>query len=132
VAAVPVKGCGIDLIEVKRIARALTRPGLRERIYTPRERAELQGKGVESWAARFAAKEAVMKALGRGFLQGVPFAAVEIYADAWGRPQVRLLEPAAQLAAEQGIRSFCLSLSHTKELAAAYVLALGEEETCGL
>lgn len=72
VAAVPVKGCGIDLIEVKRIARALTRPGLRERIYTPRERAELQGKGVESWAARFAAKEAVMKALGRGFLQGVP------------------------------------------------------------
>jgi holo-[acyl-carrier protein] synthase len=72
-----------------------------------------------------------MKALGRGFRQGVPFSSVEICSDAWGRPYVRLLEPAAQIAAEQGIKDFCLSLSHTKEMAVAYVIALGEERTCG-
>lgn len=127
----PVKGCGVDLIEVRRIVRALTRSSFRDRIYTPREQEELQKKGAESWAVRFAAKEAVMKALGRGFRQGVPFSSVEICSDAWGRPYVRLLEPAAQIAAEQGIKDFCLSLSHTKEMAAAYVIALGEERTCG-
>ncbi|HBG10256.1 MAG: holo-ACP synthase [Limnochordia bacterium] len=131
VGAVPVKGCGVDIIEVKRIARALARPGFCQRIYTPREQDELMEKGAESWAARFAAKEAVMKALGRGFTQGVPFSSVEICSDPWGRPQVRLLEPADRIAAEQGVKGFCLSLSHTKELAVAYVLALGEEETCG-
>ncbi|HPT83095.1 MAG TPA: holo-ACP synthase [Limnochordia bacterium] len=130
-AAVPVKGCGVDIVEVQRIVRALAKPRFRERIYTPREREELRQKGAESWAARFAAKEAVMKALGRGFTQGVPFSAVEIFSDRWGRPQVRLLEPAAQIAAEQGVTGFCLSLSHTKDLAVAYALALGEEETCG-
>lgn len=127
----PVKGCGVDIIEVKRIARALARPGFCQRIYTPREQDELMEKGAESWAARFAAKEAVMKALGRGFTQGVPFSSVEICSDEWGRPQVQLLEPAAGIASEQGVTRFCVSLSHTKELAVAYVLALGEEKICG-
>ena len=127
----PVKGCGVDLIEVQRIAKAMNSPKFRERIYTPREREELQGKGPESWAARFAAKEAGMKALGRGFTQGVPFSSVEICSDEWGRPQVQLLEPAAGIASEQGVTRFCVSLSHTKELAVAYVLALGEEKICG-
>ncbi len=125
--AVPVKGCGVDLIEIHRIAKALKRQRFRDQIYTPKEQEELKDKGVESWAARFAAKEAVMKALGRGFRQGVPFASVEISSDCCGAPQVRLLDPARQVAAEQGVNAFCLSLSHTKELAAAYVIALGEE-----
>lgn len=123
----PVKGCGIDLIEINRIAKALERKGFRERVYTAGEQAELQGRGAQSWAARFAAKEAVMKALGRGFRQGVPFHSIEIYSDPWGQPQVRLLEPAQQVAAERGITALHLSLSHTKELAAAYVIAWGEE-----
>lgn len=126
----PVKGCGVDIIEVARIAKALTNPRFVEKVYTSRERTELKGKGAESWAARFAAKEAVMKALGRGFGQGVPFGAVEIWSDEWGKPQVRLLGPADQIAVEQGVKSLCLSLSHTKELAVAYVLALEEEKDC--
>ena len=122
-----VKGCGVDLIEVSRIRRALQRQGFRDRIYTDHERKDLQDKGVQSWAARFAAKEAVMKAVGRGWQQGVPFGSIEIYTNAWGQPQVRLLQPSWELAESLGITGFVLSLSHTKEFAVAYVIALGEE-----
>lgn len=122
-----VKGCGVDLIETVRIARALTRKGFQTRIYTNYERAYLKDQNVQSWAARFAAKEAVMKALGRGWLQGVPFGSIEIYKNSWGQPQVRLFKPAQEVAQSQGITHFMLSLAHTKELAIAYVIALGEE-----
>lgn len=122
-----VKGCGVDLIEISRIRRALQRQGFRDRIYTDYERKDLQDKGVQSWAARFAAKEAVMKAVGRGWQQGVPFGSIEIYTNAWGQPQVRLLQPSWELAESLGITGFVLSLSHTKEYAVAYVIALGEE-----
>ena len=122
-----VRGCGVDLIENRRIAKALERKRFRDRIYTSYEQEYLQGKNVQSWAARFAAKEAVMKALGRGWLQGVPFNSIEIHANSWGQPQVRLLEPALNVADELGITAFKLSLSHTKDLAIAYVIALGEE-----
>ncbi len=122
-----VKGCGVDLIEITRVEKALKRGSFRERIYTKHERAVLASKGVQSWAARFAAKEAVMKAIGRGWQQGVPFGSIEIYSNAMGQPQVRLLEPAKTVAADLGIVQFVLSLSHTKELAMAYVIALGED-----
>lgn len=122
---VSVKGCGVDLIEIHRIERALRRQGFRERIFTQSEREYLRDKGAQSWAARFAAKEAVMKALGRGWFQGVPFNAIEIFSNEWGQPQVRLLEPAAKVAEELGITELKLSLSHTKELAIAYVIAIG-------
>ncbi len=121
-----VKGCGVDLIEVARIGRALQRQRFRDRIYTEHEIGDLQDKGVQSWAARFAAKEAVMKAVGRGWQQGIPFGCVEIHTNSWGQPQVRLLPPALGLAESMGITGFVLSLSHTKELAMAYVIALGE------
>ncbi|NLL42733.1 MAG: holo-ACP synthase [Firmicutes bacterium] len=122
-----VRGCGVDLVEIDRIAKALQRQKFRDRIYTEYERNTLHSKGVQSWAARFAAKEAVMKAIGLGWQQGVPFGAVEIYTNAKGQPQVRLLEPAQKAAADRGITRFVLSLSHTRELAMAYVIALGEE-----
>ncbi|HHT90512.1 MAG: holo-ACP synthase [Bacillota bacterium] len=127
-----VKGCGVDLVEIARIARALDRRGFQDKIYTPRERSFLEGRSPQSWAARFAAKEAVMKALGRGWQQGVPFASIEIFSDALGQPQVRLLEPAGEIARQLGISRFVLSLAHTKELAIAYVIALGGigDESC--
>lgn len=126
-ADVSVKGCGVDLVEIARITKALKRQGFRSKVYTDQEQADLKHKGPQSWAARFAAKESVMKALGRGWQQGVPFASIEIYANSWGQPQVRLLKPALEVARSQGITCFVLSLSHTKELAVAYVIALGEE-----
>lgn len=122
-----VKGCGVDLIEISRIARALERRSFRDKIYTDYEQQELQHRQAQSWAARFAAKEAVMKSVGLGWQQGLPFDCIEIYADPKGQPQVRLLEPARQIVTELGITRFSLSLSHSKELAIAYVIALGEE-----
>ncbi|NMA61639.1 MAG: holo-ACP synthase, partial [Firmicutes bacterium] len=86
-----VKGCGVDLVEIARIAKAIERPKFREKIYTAQEREFLQDRSAQSWAARFAAKEAVMKALGRGWQQGVSFQNVEIRSNEWGQPSVYLL-----------------------------------------
>ncbi len=122
-----VKGCGVDLVEIARIAKALERKGFRDKVYTKYEQNSLQNKHIQSWAARFAAKEAVMKAIGRGWQQGIPFDSIEIFKNPMGQPQVRLYEPTLKLALEEGITGFVLSLSHTKELAMAYVIALGEE-----
>lgn len=122
-----VKACGVDLIEIARIAKAIEKKRFREKIYTSYEQEYLQHKNAQSWAVRFAAKEAVMKALSRGFRQGVPFSSIEIYSNSWGQPQVRLLSSALDAAKSLGITGFVLSLSHTKELAMAYVIALGEE-----
>ncbi|NLL48123.1 MAG: holo-ACP synthase [Firmicutes bacterium] len=122
-----VKGCGVDLVEISRIAKALRRERFRQNIYTVQERESLKKKGPESWAARFAAKEAVMKAIGLGWQQGIPFGSIDIYSNPNGQPQIRLLEPALGLTRSMGITDFVLSLSHTKELALAYVIALGEE-----
>jgi len=115
------------MVEVSRIEKALKRQSFRETIYTQYERDDLQNRRAQSWAARFAAKEAVMKALGRGFGQGVPFGSIEIYTNSLGQPHVRLLEPALAVATELGVTRFVLSVSHTKELAMAYVIALGED-----
>ena len=122
-----VKGCGVDLVDVARIAKELRRQRFRDKVYTQQEQTELQDRNVQSWAARFAAKEAVMKAVGRGWLQGMPFNSIEIYKNSLGQPQVRLLQPASEVAENLGITHFVLSLSHTNELAVAYVIALGEE-----
>lgn len=72
-----------------------------------------------------------MKSLGRGWLQGVSFAEIEIRADEWGRPSVTLVGGAREVARQQGVTRFVVSLTHTKELAIAYVIALGEEEHAG-
>lgn len=122
-----VKGCGVDLIEIARIAKALKRESFRFRVYTAHERHYLQDRPPQSWAARFAAKEAVMKALGRGWQQGVSFCNVEIRSNQWGQPSVHLLGEAQEVAKDLGVTGFTLSLSHSKELAMAYVIALGED-----
>lgn len=120
-------GIGVDMIEVKRIARALQRPRFRSRIYSPREQAELKGRPLPSWAARFAAKEAVMKALGTGYGRGVGFAHISIVQGPYGRPVVELSGAALAAAQRQNIGSVLLSLSHTKEYAVAYAAALEED-----
>ena len=122
-----VKGCGVDLIEIARIAEALKKPIFINKVYTTFEQEYLAERSAQSWAARFAAKEAVMKALGRGFGQGVFFREIEITANHWGQPCVVLKGETYKIATEQGITEFTLSLSHSKELAIAYVIALGED-----
>ena len=122
-----IRGCGVDLVEIRRIEKAILRERFRKRVYTPKEREYLENKHPQSWAARFAAKEAVMKALGTGWQRGVGFDQIEIDSDSLGKPIVHLTGKALELAEEQGIHSLFLSLSHSGDYAVAYVIAVGKE-----
>jgi holo-[acyl-carrier protein] synthase len=117
--------CGIDIAEVPRIAAALERWGQRflERVYTPAERERYAGR-VLSLSARFAAKEAVMKALGTG-MRGVSWKDIEILPDALGKPTVRLYGRGEARARALGIQVWEISLTHSRETAIASVVALG-------
>jgi len=114
---------GVDLIEVERFAQTVERFGERflAKVFTPNERAML-GTQPERLAARFAAKEAVAKALGGG-IGDVRWRDIEIGRDDHGAPLVILRGAAAVRAAELGLHHFALSLSHTREHAIAFVVA---------
>ncbi|MBM4430354.1 MAG: holo-[acyl-carrier-protein] synthase [Chloroflexi bacterium] len=114
---------GVDIIEIERIERAISRWNGRflQRVYTSTELALCRGRAPEL-AARFAGKEAVSKALGTGLL-GVAWREIEILADSRGKPWVRLYGRAAQRAAELGLREFAISLSHSRDYAVALVVA---------
>lgn len=119
-------GVGTDLVEVRRVAAMLARRGERARakLFTPAEVARCLGgrRPEESFAARFAAKEAFFKALGTGWSGGIGWREVEVVSASGGAPSFRLAGTAARLAAERGVRRVHLSLTHTAELAAAYVV----------
>ncbi|MEE9278385.1 MAG: holo-ACP synthase [Dehalococcoidia bacterium] len=113
---------GVDLIDIARVRDVLDRRGARflNRIYTPREQ-DFCGGRVHELAARFAAKEAVMKALGTG-VRGVGWREIEILANARGKPQVVLHGRALARANHLGMREVEVSLSHERELACAFVV----------
>lgn len=119
---------GVDLIEIERIQRAISQHGVRflQRVYTATEQQTCQGR-AESLAARFAAKEAVAKALGTGiWRQGVDWTDIEIARDpASGAPQLLLHRAAADHAQQLGLTEWSVSLSHDRERAIAFVVALG-------
>ncbi len=121
---------GVDIIEVPRVARAVTRWGERffRRVYTPAEVAFCRGR-LGELAVRFAAKEAVSKALGTGIVgpQGVGWRDIEILPDRWGKPLVYLHGRAKSRAAELGLTDFALSLSHERAYAVAFVVATGQD-----
>jgi holo-[acyl-carrier protein] synthase len=121
---------GVDLIELDRIHRAVQRHGGRflSRIYTPGELARYRDR-LPELAARFAAKEAVSKALGVGLnhisAQGIGWREVEVLSDPLGKPIVYLSGRAGQLAEAQGLRRWAISLSHSRDYAVAFVVASG-------
>ena len=118
-------GLGIDLIETARLARALARtPGLEARVFTDGESADCAARGdrVQALAARFAAKEACLKALGTGWAAGLGFRQVEVVALAGGRPTLRLHGAAAARAASLGVTRIHVSLTHQPGAAAAVVV----------
>jgi holo-[acyl-carrier protein] synthase len=119
-------GTGVDLAEVPRIRSAIERHGLRfvERIYTPLEIAYVEGKAnrFERYAARFAAKEAGMKAIGTGWKRGVLWRDFEVSNLPSGQPTLRLHGAASRIAGQMGVRNISLSLTHTAELAMAHVI----------
>jgi holo-[acyl-carrier protein] synthase len=122
-------GAGIDVAEVRRVREAIERYGRRftERIYTPAEIAYVERKAnrYERYAARFAAKEAGMKALGTGWRQGIRWQDFEVVNLASGRPTLRLHGTAARLAEGLGVSQAWVSLTHTAEVAMAQVILEG-------
>jgi len=119
-------GIGTDLAEVPRIQHSIARYGDRflNRIYTPRERAYASSKAnsAERFAARFAAKEAGMKAIGTGWNLGVTWKDFEVTNEPSGRPTLRLSGVAHQIAAHLGVQRVSISLTHTAEIAFAIVI----------
>jgi holo-[acyl-carrier protein] synthase len=119
-------GTGVDLAEVPRIRASIERFGARfiERIYTPAEIAYVERKAnrYERYAARFAAKEAGMKAIGTGWRHGVKWQDFEVANLPSGKPTLRLHGVAARVADKLGVRNVSLSLTHTAELGMAHVI----------
>lgn len=119
-------GTGVDLAEVRRIRASVERFGARfiERIYTPAEIAYVERKAnrYERYAARFAAKEAGMKAIGTGWKRGVRWQDFEVANLPSGKPTLCLHGQAARIAETLGVKSISLSLTHTAELGMAHVI----------
>ena len=119
-------GSGVDLIEVARVRQSIERYGERflARIFTPGERAYVERKKnrFERYAARFAAKEAGMKAIGTGWRLGVTWLDFEVVNLPGGRPTLRLSGKAAEFAARLHVKNVALSLTHTDAMAIAEVI----------
>jgi len=114
---------GIDAVEIDRIEGVLSRHGQRflQRVYTPGEINHCKFR-VPALAARFAAKEAISKALGTGMI-GIRWRDIEVVSDNLGQPLVRLLGSAKERARDLGIEHVAISLTHSRELAIAVAVA---------
>ena len=121
-----VLGIGTDLAEVKRIRRSIEQYGNRflQRIFTDAEQsyASKKANSAERFAARFAAKEAGMKAIGTGWRRGVTWKDFEVVNELSGRPTLRLSGVALQIAEKLGTKRISISLTHTAEMAFAVVV----------
>jgi holo-[acyl-carrier protein] synthase len=125
---------GTDVVHLPQISGVMERRGDRflARILTEGERAYCEkkrvgGRMLESVAARFAAKEAVMKAMGTGWSCGVSWLGIEVVRAKNGAPSIRLHGRTAEVAASRGIGAFLLSLTHAGDYAIAHVIALAPE-----
>ena len=119
-------GLGIDIIRVDRIVRALAKHGRRFplRILTPAEDAYVRDR-PENLAGRWAAKEAVLKALGTGWSRGISWRDIEVRNELGGRPHIVLDGGALDVSRRLGIQKVLISISHCRNYATAYALAVG-------
>ena len=120
-------GTGIDIIEISRMKAAIIRQSFVHRVFTAREEQYCESRGVQkaaSYAARFAGKEAVMKAFGTG-LAGGTLQDIEIILNEKGCPHVELSGQFATLAKEIGVTAIHISLTHAREYAAAQAILWG-------
>ncbi len=119
-------GLGLDIAEIDRITAAITRHGaaILERLYTPTEVAycESHKNKFERYAARFAAKEAAMKALGTGWTHGVRWRDIEVANAPGGKPTLRLQGVAREFAEKLGVKNISLTITHSGNLALAQVI----------
>jgi holo-[acyl-carrier protein] synthase len=128
-------GVGTDIIECLRIAQMIERHGeaFVHRVYTPFEVRYCQGRkqSTQHFAGRWAAKEAVLKALGTGWVKGISWRDVEVRNDGGGKPTVQLHGGARQRAEAIGLDRLLISISHCRSHATAYALALGRLSAAG-
>jgi holo-[acyl-carrier protein] synthase len=119
-------GLGMDITEVDRIETAIRRHGrsFLERVFTPAEIAycEKHRNSAERFAARFAAKEAAMKALGTGWAQGVRWVDIEVTREPTGKPTLRLSGASRAIADGLGVRNIALTITHSGNMALAEVI----------
>ncbi len=125
-----VLGLGTDIAEISRIQASVARYGQHflDRVYTPGEIAYCQARkktAAQSFAARFAAKEAAAKALGTGISRGVSWREFEVVRRPGCAPELHLHGRAAEIAAGLGIQRLTLSLTHSRDIAMAVVVAEG-------
>lgn len=124
-------GMGADIAEVSRLREAIERHGERfvERVFTPREidYCRRHRNSVERFAARFAAKEATMKALGTGWRRGITWRDIEVSNAKSGKPQIHLTGKALEIFRSLGGGRVLLSLTHTEDYALAQVIIEGDE-----
>ena len=125
-----VLGTGVDVVLISRIERSLDRYGDRfvARVYTSGEKKYCAAKkrgSAQAYAVRFAAKEAVAKALGIGIRRGINFKDIEVVLDDLGKPSIELHGGAAEAATERGVDRVHLALSHESDWAVAYALVEG-------
>jgi holo-[acyl-carrier protein] synthase len=120
-------GLGTDIAEVARIAKSIENISFKEKVFSKTEIAYCETKvnKAESFAARFAAKEAFFKALGTGWRGGMAFNEVEVVNDELGKPSLVILGTTAEIIKEKNIKVIHVSLSHVKEMAMATVILEG-------
>ena len=125
-------GIGIDIVDLDRIQRMIDRHGLKflNRTFTEAEIAYCQGrkKPAQHFAGRFAAKEAVFKAFGTGWREGMGWKEIEVQVDPLGRPRLRLAGKAASKARDLGVSELLISISHCDCHAIAQVVAVGRQD----
>jgi holo-[acyl-carrier protein] synthase len=125
-----VLGIGTDITEVLRIAQMIERHGelFVDRVYTPAEIDYCRARkmATQHFAGRWAAKEAILKALGTGWRRGISWRDIEVTNASSGRPQAVLRGGAAEMAEKMGIRGILVSISHCRSHATAYAVALDE------
>jgi holo-[acyl-carrier protein] synthase len=128
---VNVLGIGTDIIECLRIGRMIERHGelFIDRVYTPLEIRYCRSRkqATQHFAGRWAAKEAILKALGTGWRKGISWRDIEVRNDSSGRPVVGLRGGARDIVEQRGIREMLVSISHCRSHATAYAIALGNE-----
>ncbi len=126
-----VVGIGTDIIECERIERMLDRHGdvFVARVYTVGEIDYCSGRkaGVQHYAGRWAAKEAVLKSLGTGWAHGIQWTEVEVVNQQGGKPNIVLSGKAKQISEQLGIREIMISISHCRSYAVAYATAIAGE-----
>lgn len=117
-------GIGIDQIEVDRVARKLDDDAFMTKVFASSELAYCRSRGVpaQSFAARFAAKEALLKALGKGLFDGIDLVDIVVETDESGQPSIQLVESASAAVKDLGQIRIHLSLTHLKDIAAAFVV----------